>query len=258
MIRMHWSKDKWLLTPQAEHSRLAGIIAASWDFAGDRPNEEVFYAVMHCQDGWKTSDLLPAVNAAAAPANFDEIDFKTRFSLWYDSVSHCITEKKYYGTLILCSYYEKQIHQIDLAKVSVECAKEMGRYISRLRRSAAVALSEAEKNNTLINEETLEKDCNFLSVCHDLSMILCSEAHGSGLLENVPYINKELSQIKYFKKPGQLSATLTPLPFKKNLRDHLTSWIVPNQEYTEETLKDFFNSTKMVTNEVHFGIGNSE
>lgn len=255
MIRMTWSKDKWLLTPQAEHSRLAGIIAASWDFAGERPNDEVFYAVMHCQDGWKALDSSPQINNFAAPANFDEIEFSSRFSLWYDSVQTCISEKKQYGTLVLCAYYEKQIQSIDLSKVSIECAKEMGRFISRLRNLADKARSEAKLNNTTIDDEILQLDCNFLSVCHDLALILCSEMHGSGVIENVPYTTHKSAQIKYFKKPGQLSATLTPLPFKKNLRDHLTSWIVPNQNYTEESLKDLFSSTKTVTNEVHFGIG---
>src|SRR5687768_17123009 len=95
MIRKTWNTDKWLLTSQSEHARVAAIMAASWAFPGEKPNDEVFKAVMGHDDGWKVADALPMVKLNGDPRSFHEVKIGDAITIF----DRCIEIRKESGLL---------------------------------------------------------------------------------------------------------------------------------------------------------------
>jgi hypothetical protein len=82
---------------------------------------------------------------------------------------------------------------------------------------------------------------------------MCTDFHDKEIITNVPYLQQG-GTLTVTRKGNKLALTLDPLPFKKNLRDHLTSYIVPYIPYeSPEELRAAMDEVKTVPNEVHFG-----
>ena len=159
-----------------------------------------------------------------------------------------------YATLIIAGHFLHLVESADLSRASVKDSVEAGQFIARQRRNIEALKAEIRKDDA--GQDILKnyaKDLRFLQVCDYLSLLLCTDFNGEETIENVPYL-RDISQIKVTRKSSNLALTLDPLPFKKNLRDHLTSWIIPYIPYeTSEELASAMEEVKTTTTEVHFG-----
>lgn len=258
MIRMTWGNDKWLLTSQTELARLAGIIAASWNFKDQRPHEDITRAIMHSADGWKAFDTMPTLSPDnEVSQGFFLITDIELFQVNLESVELRYQEGQYYGALILSLYFEDLTTRIPLHKASVKTVQQLGIYLSKLRNIRALAAHALQSDTFETNKSQIKSDTEFVSVCLEIAKNICSDCTVNCQLSNLPYLPQDFQQITIIKKIGSLSAVINPLPFKKNLRDHLSSWVVPISVTNEDELTDIINNTKPVTNEVHFGSGNN-
>ena len=271
MIRKSWDKDKWLLTAQAEHARVAGLIAALWNFNGEKPSGEALYAIAHHDDGWKPYDEAPTANAAGAPRNFDELDPKEYLPLWTQSVAFLTAEKKHYAAGLVAGHFAALARSADLARLGPRLVIAIGNFIgeqkSVINRATNPVMSLSERSITVGDTEALkagasrplataafyERDLRFLQVCDLLSLLLCMDFAGDTEITSVPFLRAP-GTIKVSRHTEKLSLTLDPLPFKKNLRDNLACVIIPRRIYeTNEELQSVIKSTKPVTTEVHLG-----
>lgn len=254
MIRKTWNDDKWLLTAQAEHARLSGIMAASWKFPGSKPPDQVFKAIMGHDDGWKDTDAIPPVKPNGDPRDFMEMDFADSAAIFEKSITACLDAGYVYGAALVAGHFVSLAETADLGRASVQDAIAAGQFIARGRgRLAELKSKVAEEEDGAKLLESYEIDLRFLRVCDYLSLLLCSDFTGEEVLVDVPYLEKG-DTLKVVRKNSKLALTLDPLPFKKNLRDHLTSWIVPVMPYdSPEELEMALQEMKPTTNEVHLG-----
>lgn len=249
MIRKLWNRDKWLLTPQVEHARLAGLIAASWSFPKDKPQDEVFQAVRRHDDGWKYADEKPLVNAAGAPMNFDEGDLGRATEIWSRSSQLLLADGKPYGAALVASHFLYFAENtVDLSRASVRGAVAAGKFIAQQR-----ALVHKGKHGA--DDAKFHQHLRLLQVCDTISILLCSDFIGEHRIDDVPYLGGGTS-LNLSRKSDSLTLTLSPLPFKKNLRDHVNSYMVPRKVYnSDEELQATVHATKLSSNEVHLGGG---
>jgi hypothetical protein len=248
MIRKVWNRDKWLLTPQVEHARLSGLIAASWNFPGEKPSDEVIQAIRRHDDGWKEADEKPLVNGAGAPMNFDEGDLGRSTEIWSRSARLLADDGKAYGAALVASHFLHFAENVvDLSKASVKSTIAAGKFIAEQR-------GVVQKGRGS-DEEEFAQHLRFLQVCDAISIMLCSDFIGEHKLEDVPYLG-ETRSLTVSRKSDNLTLTLSPLPFKKNLRDHVNSYMVPRHIYeSHEDLQGTIRGMKPTNNEVHLGGG---
>lgn len=258
MIRKTWNTDKWLLTAQPEHARLAAIMAASWNFPGERPSEEVFKAIITHDDGWKEADAAPMVKPDGDPMGFNEIRLTDATPIYTRSIELRKEAGHSYGAALVAGHFINLVEKADLARASTADAKAAGQFLARQGanlRAIKAALEQDETKADLLN--TYDNDLRFLQVCDYLSLLLCTDFSGEETIENVPYLpNGDTLRVT---RPGNSSLALCifPLPFKKNLRDHLTSWTVPFMPYdSTEELQYAMEEVKTISNEVHLGATN--
>lgn len=251
MIRKLWNRDKWLLTPQVEHARLAGLFAAMWNYAGDKAPDEVLQAVRRHDDGWKEADDKPLVNGAGAPMNFDENDLARSTDIWSRSSQILLDEGKPYAAALVASHFlHFAENTVDLSKASVRATVAAGKFIAQQR-----AVVQKTRSTNSFDEAEFHKHLRLLQVCDTLSILLCSDFIGEHKLNDVPYLDGPTS-LNISRKSDNLTLTLSPLPFKKNLRDHVNSFMVPRKLYeTNDELQATVQSTKPTNNEVHLGGG---
>lgn len=258
MIRKTWNTDKWLLTAQPEHARLAAIIAASWNFPGPKPHEQLFKAVITHDDGWKEAEQAPLIKPNGDPCSFHEMPVPASLEIFDRSIAERTEANQPYGAMLVTGHFLHLVESADLARVSIKDAVASGQFIARQRRHLA---NLREQVKALENGEELltryDEDLRFLQVCDYLSLLLCTDFYGEETIENVPYLHGG-NRLTVRRKGNGLALTLSPLPFKKNLRDHLTSWVVPYIPYdSSDELAAAMEEVKTVTNEVHFGADNS-
>lgn len=255
MIRKTWNKDKWLLTPQVEHARLSAIMAASWKYPGEKPADEVIKAIMHHDDGWKDHDGEPTVKLNGEPRDFMEMKFSDSARIFNKSIDLRKDSGHLYGAALVTGHFIMLAETADLTNSSTQDAIAAGQFIAQQRDTLAALKAEissaAQDDKDPLAEFATHQ--RFLRVCDYLSLLLCGNFTGEMVLEDVPYLEKGNS-LRVVRSSNNLSLSLDPLPFKKNLRDHLTSWIVPNIPYeSTEELFMAMEEVKTTTNEVHIG-----
>jgi hypothetical protein len=258
MIRKTWNKDKWLLTCQTEHARLSAIMAASWKFPGEKPGDEVIKAIMGHDDGWKETDIAPPVKPNGDPRDFMEMKAADSAAIFEKSIQLRRDAGHVYGAALVAGHFLSLAETADLSRASTVDAIELGRFIARTRRALGelkTAVAEKEDGARLL--ENYETDLRFLRVCDYLSLLLCSDFAGEEVITDVPYL-EEGDTLRVVRTNSKLALSLSPLPFKKNLRDHLTSWSVPVIPYdSSEELALALEEVKTTTNEVHLGAASS-
>jgi len=257
MIRKTWNADKWLLTAQPEHARLSAILASGWKFPGAKPHEEVVKAIMSHDDGWKEHDAAPQIKPNGDPRDFMEMKLADSTDIFMKSIEARIDSGQLYGAALVCGHFLALAMNADLARASTADAIAAGRFIARQRQQlTALKALAAENETTAAALENFDTDLRFLQVCDYISLKLCGDFTGEETITNVPYLEKGDS-LKISRTSNSLALSLSPLPFKKNLRDHLTSWIVPNMPYeSTEELQAAMAEVKTTVNEVHLGAGN--
>jgi hypothetical protein len=258
MIRKTWNTDKWLLTAQHEHARLSAIMAASWDFPAERPHEEVFKAIMHHDDGWRDVDSLPMVRDDGDPFSFHEIKTADAAPIYTRSIELRKESGHLYGTALVVGHFIALVESADLAKASTKDAIAAGQFLARQRAHLETLKKEVAKGETgAALLENYERDLRFLQVCDYLSLLLCTDFFNEDTIENVPFL-KDGNSLRVVRPGNSLTLSLDPLPFKKKLRDHLASWVVPYIPYdSPEELKGALDEVKTITNEVHLGTINN-
>lgn len=262
MIRKLWNRDKWMLTPQVEHARLAALFAASWNFAGEKPGDDVFQAIRRHDDGWKEADEKPLVNPSGAPMNFDEGDLARATEIWSRSSQLLMDEGKAYSAALVASHFlHFAENDVDLGKASVRSAIAAGKFIASQRglvqkgQAAAATAVKDEDAKDSPNSSAFAQHLRLLQVCDTLSILLCSDFIGEHEIVDVPYLENG-STLTVSRKTDNLTLTIVPLPFKKNLRDHVNSYVIPRKVYeSNEDLQGEVHGTKLSNNEVHLGAG---
>ena len=257
MIRKTWSKDKWLLTAQCEHARLSGLMAASWNFPGEKPCDEAIYAIGHHDDGWKEADAHPRIDNEGQPENFDQTPLHVATEIWHRSAQNLADHDKRYGASLVSGHFLKLIENANMARMAVRDAVAMGKYMGQERNRAEHARNNDMNSDNPDNKsrwEAFDQNLRFLQVMDLLSLYLCTDFTGEANIENVPYLADGKDSIKIFRKGTGLTLSLDPLPFKKNVRDHLTSWMIPSRPLTStKELTTILEASKPVTNEIHLG-----
>lgn len=258
MIRKTWNNDKWLVTAQPEHARLSAIIAASWTFPGARPNEEVFKAIMSHDDGWKEAEEIPGIKKNGDPLSFNEIKLSDATPIYARSINLCEEKGRLYGASLIAGHFIALVETNDLSRASTRDAIAAGQFLARERkhlRALKSTIEEQENGSDIL--KNYDTDLRFLQVCDYLSLLLCTDFDDEHIIKQVPYLNKGDS-LRVNRIGNKLALSLKPLPFKKNLRDHLTSRILPIMPYdSPEELKNAIDEIKTVTNEVHLGSANN-
>lgn len=254
MIRKTWNTDKWLLTAQTEHARVSAIIASSWNFPGERPSEQVFKAIMTHDDGWREADAAPMAKPGGDPRGFNEVKLAEATPIYTRSIELRKEAGHNYGAALVAGHFISLVENADLARASTADAKAAGQFLARQAanlKAIKAELEQDEASRALL--ENYSSDLRFLQVCDYLSLLLCTDFSGEEIIENVPYLSE--GDILLVSRPrAGLSLCLAPLPFKKNLRDHLTSWILPYMPYdSTEELQYAMEEVKTTSNEVHFG-----
>ncbi len=254
MIRKTWNSDKWLLTPQPEHARLSAIIAAAWNFPGEKPSDEVFKAIFSHDDGWKEAEAAPAVDGNGDPVSFHEIRLTAATPIYERSIEGRREASQLYAAVLVAGHFLYLVETAELGRASTADAIAAGQFLAKQRKNLENLKKELSQDEAGAKKlESYEKDLRFLQVCDFLSLLLCTDFYNEETLTNVPYLQQG-DTLKVTRKGNNLALTLDPLPFKKNLRDHLTSYIVPYIPYdSPEELRAAMDEVKTVTNEVHFG-----
>lgn len=273
MFRKIWNSDKWLLTQQVEHARIAGLIAAAWDFGGKRPPEQVLLAISRHDEGWRPVDELPHINAAGAPRGFDEMGAQQSLEMWSRSSAALVEEGKHYAAgLVAAHVVFLARNYVNMAKLSIAQAVEMGKFIAQQQRLVERAKAEAsgkipsniQLDDTMVipspskdrhktMPQNFEKDLRLLQVCDYLSVLLCTDFAGEVEIDNVPYLaNGDRLQVS--GQANRLWLSISPIPFRKNLRDHLFATIVPKKVYdSSEELQATIRGEKRLSLEFHLG-----
>ncbi len=256
MIRKTWNTDKWLLTAQAEHARLSAIIAASWHFPSDKPSDEVFKSVLTHDDGWREIDAVPSVKTNGDPQSFDEVKLEVATPIYTRSIEMRKDAGHLYGASLVAGHFLYLVENADLSRASTADAKAAGQFLARQRANLNLMKTTIEQRDGADQLLNYDLDLRFLQVCDYLSLLLCTDFTGEEIIEDVPYLHK--GDALTVTRPGSgLALCLSPLPFKKNLRDHLTSWTVPFMPYdSTDELQYAMEEMKTVSNEVHLGAPN--
>ena len=274
MICRTWPLDKWLLITQTEHARIAGLIAASWSTPGQKPGREVVYAVAHHDDSWSEFDAKPHLSRNHEPLSFMEMDIANGAPIWSANAKALESEGHPYAARIVAAHF---IHlansNTDIAKLKPREVVALGKFLGDLKVLMERCRKKIEANPSIalgINDlETVfdgepppmplanfDKDLRFLQVCDYLSLLLCTDFEGETVIENVPYLGDGDTLTVARKSNGSLAMTVAPLPFRKNLRDHLTGVTVPRKPYTTvEDLHAAYEANRPVANEFHIGAG---
>lgn len=276
MIRKSWDEDKWLLTPQMEHARLAGLIAASWNFPHEKPHEEVILAISRHDDGWNDADKKPSVSPAGCPMSFDECDPLQAMNYWAASSRALFDERKYYAARLVAGHFYHRACCIDLAKFSPRAAVTVGKFMGE----EANLMKRAEKQSAFLRtlekaaiteddlmqegstwkfsrRENYDTDLRFLQVCDQISLLLLTDFIGDFEINDVPYL-PDADQLVVSRYEERVQLSVNPLPFKKNLRHTINVRIVPRKIYeSSEELQGLYDLTKPTEVEVHIGSGNA-
>ena len=273
MIRRHWGKDKWMLITQAEHARLAGVVAAAWQFAPVRPHPEVLRAISFHDDGWAEFDAQPSITPDGEPCSFLEVPRSQRYAIWSRSSERLSEKGMLYGACVVAQYFLNRARREaeDLAKFSPRDAIALGNFLSEQdrrikkwraeleKRAAAEAPAEMPSNPNDSTSQFLasvpeggsfEEEVRLLEVCDQISVLLCTDFRGSTQIDNVPYLNG-VSKITVSSPPnGKVGLIVDPLPFRKNLRDHIRAVIIPIKKYeSDEELRETIRSCSPVSQE---------
>jgi hypothetical protein len=160
-----------------------------------------------------------------------------------------LDEGKPYGASLVAGHFLHFAEDvIDLAKCSVKSAVAAGSFIAKQRINVAKARAAAGNN-----EQAFHNNLRLLQVCDTLSILLCSDFIGEHKIEDVPFLEAG-NTLNVSRKSDNLTLTLSPLPFKKNLRDHVNSYVIPRKIYSsDEELQSTVHGTKASNNEVHLG-----
>lgn len=273
MIRKSWNDNKWLLTRQVEHARVAGLMAAAWKFPNGRPNDELFLAVTRHDDGWATEDEAPRVTGAGCPMDFMDIPALDAALLWRMGVRKLYDEGKYYAARLVAGHFSHLARTgVNMAKTRPKDVVEIGKFIGEMTAiSRACAKREGEDISDYATQHiedgdvpftekpatNFESDLRLLQVCDLLSIFLSGSFTGELVIPKVPYL-EEGDSLKVSRSGDALTLTVSPLPFRKNLRDHLAAIIVPRKVYESDAdLRAVYRDTPSKTIEFHIGGGQS-
>lgn len=270
MIRKSWSHDKWMLTHQAEHARLAGLIASAWNFGTMRPSDEALYAIAHHDDGWKAEDEAPRTNRHGDPMNFMEIDAPSALAIWTLSSASLAEERRFYAARLVAGHFAWLAENtIDLARLNARQAVAVGKFIfdqrqlmEKWRKEGLLASHSISARDTKLMvgpeesgadaQSRFARDLRFLQVCDQLSLLLCTDFVGDQVIHDVPYLDG--SDKLTVTRRGELALTLSPFPLRMKLRDHVSCYLLPKHRYeSDNELREAVSGTKPTINEIHFG-----
>jgi hypothetical protein len=276
MIRKAWNRDKWLLTTQVEHARIAGLIAASWNFPGKRPHDDVFLAISRHDDGWRPVDAAPGVTQAGAPGALPDMDIKDLLPIWSRSVQLLVDEGKTHAATLVASHFVNLARTgVDMSRLGARAALALGKFIgeqqafiNRQRGAATHQVASVSRAIDIedigtdkfspppaVESEEYERCTRFLQVCDQISLAICSDSPGTQTIQNVPYL-AEGDTLTVTTKNGKIGLALSPLPFRKGLRDHLSAVIIPRKVYeSPDELRGTIESVKPTVIEFHIGAG---
>ena len=276
MIRKTWQPDKWLLISQVEHARVAGLMAASWNFPGRKPHRDVIHAIAQHEAGWREFDESPSINAAGDPLDHCEATPDIVAPLWTASTRRLEGEDKQYGARVVGAYYTRMARENqNLARLSTRAVVALGRFIGAETVALQRFLAAAARNGTMNEASTmfedspaappepdepvdplanLADDLRLLQVCDTLSLLLCSDFSGEAVIRDVPYLAEGDTLTVTRSGDGKMAMTISPLPFRKNLRDHVTGVAVPRRVYASpDELREQHAASKPQTVEWHIG-----
>lgn len=84
------SAPRYLLIPQIEHAQLAGSLAQHWgggQFAPLEPQDELLWAIVHHDDGWRRWDESPGIDPQrGVPRSFTEMEIDDALAIWSTSI----------------------------------------------------------------------------------------------------------------------------------------------------------------------------
>lgn len=261
MIRKLWDKDRWFLTPQTEHARIAGLMAAAWNYGPDKPGDQVSLAISRHDDGWKEHDETPVLNESGFPRSFDEIPPEAGIPMWTRSVEVLMDEQKYYAAHLVATHFTAIARRNDSTLPSRSLVA-LGNFIGRmnfLTRKCKEAIAnghgtQEQKGGTgKVVRENYDTDTRFLQVCDLLSLLLVTDFSGQMEIENVPYLDGT-DKLTVARNSDKFSLTISPLPFKKNLRDHVSAVILKHKACEDEdSFRSAYSGTKPTITEFHIG-----
>lgn len=207
-------------------------------------------------DGWKETDALPPVKPNGDPRDFMEMRVADFAAISEKSIALRREANQPYGAALVAGHFISLAETADLSRATAQDAVQAGRFIASARNLLADLISEfSAKDDGPALLESYEKDLRFLRVCDYLSLLLCSDFAGEEVITDVPYLEKG-NTLHVVRTSSKLALSVSPLPFKKNVRDHLTSWIVPEIPYeSPEELAAALEEVKTTSNEVHIGAG---
>ncbi|RMH28778.1 MAG: DUF3891 family protein [Candidatus Hydrogenedentota bacterium] len=271
MIRRTWGADKWMLIPQVEHARIAGVIAAAWNFRKARPGGAIMSAIANHDHGWAEVDARPTLNHDGAPRSFLEMPPKESFSIWTRSIAHLAEMKNYSGARLVAAHFIYLAeNEINMARLSPREAIALGQFLAEHKKlmeqwkeletehqSAGLSLNDLSKTNThsdvtplpAVPTGTFAEDLRLLQVCDQISLLLCTDFTGSATIADIPYLD-DCDSITVTRPNGKFGLTLTPFPLRKNLRDHISAYVIPRKPYaSDEELQQVVASTAPITQE---------
>ncbi|MCX7624898.1 MAG: DUF3891 family protein [Candidatus Sumerlaeaceae bacterium] len=270
MIRRRWGNGKWMLVPQAEHARLAGVIAAAWRYSPVRPSGEIIKAIAHHDDGWADCDATPRLNERGEPRSFQEMPRAEHYAIWARSISLLAENGLLYGASVVAQYFiNRARNENNIAKLSPRDAIALGNFLAEQEHRMALWRKKlekqaAEQQETVPNNPndstsaalvsipvggTFEDDVRLLEVCDKISILLCGEFTGKTTIDGVPYL-QGVDQLTIQRPNGKFGLMIEPLPFRKNLRDHVRAVLIPIAAYaSDEELQQTVRSSAPVSQE---------
>jgi hypothetical protein len=270
MIRRPWNEDKWLLVTQEEHARVASLIAAAWLGPNGKLPDEVLLAVARHETGWREADASPRINEAGAPLDCSEIDPVQSFDVWRRSVRSLLEEKRFYAARLAAMFFSELARSgLDLAKCSPRSVVALGQFLGEMKtlahRAELLAREETRPDfSRTIDERDIRKmheapgqsfaaHLRFMQVCHELALLLCGSFQGEREIPNVPFL-ADGDSLRVSRVGDKVGLTVSPLPFRKNLRDHLSAVIIPRKAYkSDEELRLTIGEVSNKTIEFHIG-----
>jgi hypothetical protein len=236
-----------MLVAQTEHARLSGVMAAAWRFAGARPHSEVIRAIAQHDDGWEEVDAAPRINGRGEPRSFMEMPHGEHYAIWARSVELVAQRGLLYGACVVGQYFVNRArHDTKLARLSPRDAVALGNFIATHERKIARWRAElanragdngGEHSSFATDTATpslldlpvggsFEEDVALLDVCDALSILLCTDFSGTTVIDNVPYLGS-VDRLTVRRPNGKFGLEIEPLPFRKNLRDHVRAIAIP-------------------------------
>lgn len=182
MIRAD-TEEGWLLITHPDHAKLAGDFALAWGNATfPRPArfDDVFYAVAHHDDGWKTRDAAPWLTKEGKPeaftrtlvgtyAAFEEIDVPSYLKVRENATQAVASENAYAGILVSMHTVNLLTEQADVSSVRPEHRDTFHQFIASQREWQCVTAGRLQAE-----EGELKRGFEFLQCCDNLSLIACS------------------------------------------------------------------------------------